>query len=181
MIYAAALCADGTGADTRPRPCRRRFANCDDRGRTVNVHAMRHTFGTHVSKGGVSPRTAQAAMRHRKLDLTMNVYTDPRLLDVAGAMDALPLLPMDDITSYNREVATGTDACALVPTLTPTTGNLCISGANADNIDVTSSLTLGSVIEVVGDGCQSLTGHDQKPPAGLEPATCGLQNRCSTN
>jgi len=24
---------------------------------------MRHTFGTHLSKGGVSPRTAQAAMR----------------------------------------------------------------------------------------------------------------------
>jgi integrase len=42
----------------------------DDRGRTVDVHAMRHTFGTHLSKGGVTPRTAQAAMRHSTLDLT---------------------------------------------------------------------------------------------------------------
>ena len=65
----------------------------DDRGRTVDVHAMRHTFGTHLSKGGVSPRTAQAAMRHSTLDLTMNTYTDPRLLDVAGALEALPSLP----------------------------------------------------------------------------------------
>jgi len=62
----------------------------DGRGRAVDVHALRHTFGTHLSKVGVAPRTAQAAMRHSSLDLTMNVYTDPRLLDVGGAVDALP-------------------------------------------------------------------------------------------
>ena len=47
----------------------------DDRGRTVDVHALRHTFGTHLSKGGVAPRTAQAALRHSSIDLTMNAYT----------------------------------------------------------------------------------------------------------
>jgi integrase len=51
----------------------------DERGRTVDVHALRQTFGTYLSKGGVAPRTAQAAMRHWTIDLTMNVYTDPRL------------------------------------------------------------------------------------------------------
>ena len=65
----------------------------DERGRTVDVHAMRHTFGTLLSKGGVAPRTAQAAMRHSTIDLTMNVYTDPKLLDVAGAMEALAGAP----------------------------------------------------------------------------------------
>src|SRR5262249_16683472 len=50
----------------------------DDRGRTLDVHALRHTFGTMMSQAGISPRVAQAAMRHSKLDLTMNVYTDPR-------------------------------------------------------------------------------------------------------
>lgn len=38
---------------------------------------------------------AQAAMRHSRIDLTMNVYTDPKLLDVHGALDALPKLPLD--------------------------------------------------------------------------------------
>jgi integrase len=66
----------------------------DDRGRTVDVHALRHTFGTFMSKGGITPRTAQAAMRHSKIDMTMNLYTDPRLLDVRGALDALPSLPL---------------------------------------------------------------------------------------
>ena len=54
---------------------------------------MRHTFGTHLSKSGVAPRTAQAAMRHSSLDLTMNVYTDPTLLDVAGVLAARPERP----------------------------------------------------------------------------------------
>ncbi len=62
----------------------------DERGRTVDLHALRHTFGTHLSLAGVPPRTAQAAMRHSSIDLTMNVYTDPALLDVAGALEALP-------------------------------------------------------------------------------------------
>jgi len=66
----------------------------DSRGWTVDVHALRHTFGTLLSKGNVAPRTAQAAMRHSTIDLTMNVYTDPQLLDVAGALDCLPELPL---------------------------------------------------------------------------------------
>ena len=35
-------------------------------------------------------RTAMAAIRHSRIELTMNYYTDPVLLDVAGAVGALP-------------------------------------------------------------------------------------------
>ncbi|MGZ0174332.1 MAG: tyrosine-type recombinase/integrase, partial [Planctomycetales bacterium] len=49
----------------------------DERGRVVDLHALRTTFGTMLSKGGVQPRTAQAAMRHSDIRLTMGVYTDP--------------------------------------------------------------------------------------------------------
>jgi len=102
----------------------------DERGRTVDVHAMRHTFGTLLSKGGVAPRTAQAAMRHSTIDLTMNVYTDPRLLDVHGALAALPALPIraeDGQSDSGRIVAkaTGTDdsrASQFAPGFAPTTG-----------------------------------------------------------
>ncbi len=64
----------------------------DDRNRVVDVHALRVTFGTHLCAAGVPLRTAQAAMRHCKPELTANIYTDPRLLDVAGAINALPAL-----------------------------------------------------------------------------------------
>ncbi len=69
----------------------------DDRGRTIDVHALRHTFGTHLSKAGVPLRTAQAAMRHSDPSLTANVYTDPKLLDVAGAVASLPDLPLGNV------------------------------------------------------------------------------------
>ena len=83
----------------------------DDRGRTLDVHAVRHTFGTLLSKGGVAPRTAQAAMRHSKIDLTMNVYTDPRLLDVGAAIESLPELQLDAPEDRSqRAKATGTDS-----------------------------------------------------------------------
>jgi len=92
----------------------------DERGRSVDVHALRHTFGSHLSKAGVAPRTAQAAMRHSSIDLTMNVYTDPRLLDVAGALETLPRLPLDG-ADRSREQATGTAGAEspLAPMLAP--------------------------------------------------------------
>jgi hypothetical protein len=102
----------------------------DDRGRTLDVHALRHTFGTLLSKGGVAPRTAQAAMRHSDIRLTMNTYTDPALLDVRGALGALPALPLDCDAAEGEAVrATGTGgimdkAVRLVaPTVAPTPDN----------------------------------------------------------
>ena len=105
------------------------IAKVDDRGRTIDVHALRHTFGTLLSKGGVAPRTAQQAMRHSDVRLTMNVYTDPRLLDVAGAVEALPNLPIDRDWLSSEVVdlqATGTDSTksCVAPTVAPTRVNL---------------------------------------------------------
>ena len=83
----------------------------DERGRTIDVHALRTSFGTLLSKGGVAPRTAQAAMRHASIDMTMGTYTDPKLLDVQGALDSLPSLNLNSSPSTDRTVlrATGTD------------------------------------------------------------------------
>jgi integrase len=111
----------------------------DERGRTVDVHAIRHTFGTLLSKGGVAPRTAQAAMRHSTIDLTMNVYTDPKLLDVAGAMDALPALPLGDGGQQSTNVlsATGTDdstPCQFAPGFAPTTGKSSVLQSILDKV-----------------------------------------------
>src|SRR5262249_30988575 len=66
----------------------------DERGRTLDVHALRTTLATLMNKAGVVPRTAQAAMRHSDIRLTMETYTDPKLLDVRGALDALPPLSL---------------------------------------------------------------------------------------
>jgi integrase len=65
------------------------IAKRDERGRTVDVHALRTTFGTWLSMAEVAPRTAQAAMRHGDISLTMGTYTDPKLLDVRRAIEQL--------------------------------------------------------------------------------------------
>jgi hypothetical protein len=85
-------------------------------------------------------RTAQACMRHSTIDLTMNVYTDPKLLDVAGAVESLPALPLGakDRQADSARIAasaTGTDNSTpspLVPVLVPTTGKPCITLAILD-------------------------------------------------
>ncbi|MCK6484907.1 MAG: site-specific integrase [Phycisphaerae bacterium] len=79
----------------------------DESGRRLDVHAMRHTTATHLARAGVAPRTAQQFLRHSKLDLTMQTYTDPRLLDLRPALDALPPLDAEQ-PATNRQRATGT-------------------------------------------------------------------------
>lgn len=83
----------------------------DERGRTLDVHALRTTFATMLSRAGVGPRTAQAALRHSDIRLTMQTYTDPKLLDIAGALKSLPAMPIGDERSAMSQSAkaTGTD------------------------------------------------------------------------
>jgi hypothetical protein len=59
------------------------------------TRARRHTFGAHLSRNGLATLIAQEAIRPPSLDLTMNVYTAPTLLDVAGAAEALPGLSLE--------------------------------------------------------------------------------------
>ncbi len=84
----------------------------DDRGRRVDFHALRHTYGSMLAKAGVAPRVAMSLMRHTDLRLTMNTYTDPRIFDMAGAVEKMPALAASEPLAI---VATGTDA-AMVAT-----------------------------------------------------------------
>ncbi|MBU6385128.1 MAG: site-specific integrase [Planctomycetes bacterium] len=90
----------------------------DADGCVVHIHALRHSFGTHLSKAGVAPRVAQAAMRHSDISLTMNTYTDARLLDTAEAIESLGIV---------RESAPRTLAPALAPNGYQTSQNESIS------------------------------------------------------
>jgi integrase len=163
----------------------------DDRGRGLDVHALRHTFGTLLSKGGVMPRTAQAAMRHSKIDLTMSVYTDPTLLDVRGALDALPPLPLGSGQAKEESLrATGTegdfrqDVCLVAPTVAPTQDNLVqpgaspvISAEDGREVEESESLAVSACRDkrkhpptIPVSGCQGVGA------TGLEPVTPSVSN-----
>ncbi len=99
----------------------------DNRGRSLDVHALRTSFGTMLSKAGVFPRTAQAAMRHSRIDLTMNVYTDPAALDIAQAVESLPTLTAVVTPKHQLLKSTQTTGSEilLAPFLAPTVAKSC--------------------------------------------------------
>ena len=186
------LVAAGIARRVEVAPGKWRIDKRDERGRTVDVHALRHTFGTLLSKGGVSPRTAQAAMRHSRVDLTMNVYTDPKLLDVAGAVEALPALPLGiglerESTSVS---ATGTDDSApsqFAPKFAPASAQrgplqsildgIASETANQEAGEPTIENVLADKdlrpLSIVDNGRHKVGGR------GLEPPTPSLSSWCS--
>jgi integrase len=175
-LVAAGIARLVTDAEGRTRIDKR-----DDRGRTVDVHALRHTFGTHLSRGGVAPRTAQQALRHGSIELTMQTYTDPKLLDVVGALDVLPSMPLDDSPHSQRQKASGTDGTLLVPMLVPNAGNNSASGANADNRRELCGAGETPISDAADGSYQELPSADTMKALGLEPRTYGLKGRCSAN
>ncbi len=161
----------------------------DERGRTVDIHAMRHSFGTLLSKGGVAPRTAQAAMRHSTIDLTMNTYTDPKLLDVHGALDALPALSLQP-SDAEAQRATGTTDQSLVAV------NVAVNPHNSwQSLTscVDSAIEAADTITLQGDAVSALADNDKQPLSssdkgchrverkGVEPSTSALRTQRSPN
>jgi hypothetical protein len=162
----------------------------DERGWTVDVHTLRHSFGTLLSRGGVTPRTAQAAMRHSTIDLTMNVYTDPKLLDVHAALDALPL------DAHGHESlpakATGTDdfnARQLAPVLAPTSGKSGQSrsiGVQPDRraverLNPRSSVATACAVKEKNPLTTRVKGFCEVERKGVEPSTSALRTQRSPN
>jgi hypothetical protein len=142
----------------------------DDRGRTLDVHALRHTLGTLLSRGGVAPRTAQAAMRHSDIKLTMNVYTDPKLLDVRGALDALPSLPLTPAPETTRATGTAGIVDKVLSLLAPTFDKSGHSRASA--VKMTGHGHLGQ-----GDEELAVTGDADKRKEPLTIPVSGSVRR----
>jgi len=126
------------------------IAKRDDRGQTSDVHGLRTTFASMLSQGGVHPRTAQEAMRHSDISLTMGTYTDTRVLDVAGAMNSLP------------ELSLGSDMPGFQPLPMDRTGESLVAVTVAPNpVSVCPLLSIG-VIESAVDAATMFTPDDAK-------------------
>jgi integrase len=94
----------------------------DDRGRQLDLHALRTTFGTLLARSGVPMRTAQQLMRHSDIRLTANVYVDPALLDLQGAVESLPSVP--SVASF------------VAPSVAQPAGNPCATQSSDDNTSI---------------------------------------------
>ena len=67
--------------------------NKDEAGRYVDFHSLRVSLSTMLAANRVSPRAAQALMRHTDPRLTASVYTDEKLLPLAAELVNVPAIP----------------------------------------------------------------------------------------
>ncbi len=65
----------------------------DEAGRYVDFHSLRVSLSTMLAANRVSPRAAQAIMRHSDPRLTASVYTDEKLLPLAAELLNVPAIP----------------------------------------------------------------------------------------
>ncbi len=152
----------------------------DERGRTLDVHSLRHTFASLLNAAGVAPRTAQEAMRHSEIGLTMRHYTDPKLLDVAGAIESLPVLSLDIPAIPEQVAATGTDTTRSF--VAKTVANNPDFAATFESIPDNSGERTGMRETPKKPANMPVsTGFSAKRATGLEPATCSLGSYHSTN
>jgi hypothetical protein len=62
-----------------------------------------------LAKAGVAPRVAMEIMRHTDMRLTMNLYTDPSILNTARAVEQLADLDRQPEAGGVELLSTGTD------------------------------------------------------------------------
>jgi integrase len=161
----------------------------DGAGRRADIHALRHTYGTLLSKSGVMPREAMSLMRHTDMRLTMKVYTDPRVFDLAGAVEKLPGMILDSPHRQSAK-ATGTDGKAGGPDHPKTPGAQRVARtyfdgqSSAFNGTKESGALHSENARITGER-RSLAGIgtdcEIERAKGVEPSTLGLESPHSAN
>jgi len=86
------------------------IAHKDEAGRYVDFHSLRVSLATMLAANRVSPRAAQALMRHTDPRLTASVYTDEKLLPLAAELVNVPAIPTGQRASGPAEPQANLDA-----------------------------------------------------------------------
>jgi len=159
----------------------------DARGRRIDLHGLRKTYGTMLAAAGVSPRVAMELMRHSDMKLTMGVYTDVAQLPMIAETARLPSLnlPSTPITPPPSQGTSksGAHGDALGGAQTGVTTGLGESspdatGQNSELCNPLENLALGH------EKAPSVTTgrfHQMERAKRLELSTSTLARWCSTN
>ena len=142
----------------------------DEHGRTFDLHGFRHSFASHLSRNGAPLRTVMAAMRHTDPKLTMATYSDPALLDIAGALNLLPSMPLggSDLLALPLALAGGKSVQA---SANADTSRTFAKTGDAPKREAKSANFIGGF----NDSC----GREMARPIGFEPMAFGSGGRRS--
>ncbi len=149
----------------------------DEAGRFADFHSLRHTFISELSRSGIHPKVAQSLARHSTIVLTMDRYTAPALLETqAEAVNRLP-----EFVAVGQELKReGTTDSVLASCLLFSggfSGTSVDSNGQKDGADA-DVRTARKPAKTLGKPAKTSLLKKIRP-AGFEPATPGLGNRCS--
>jgi integrase len=176
----------GEAADEGDRSAREQsdfLSYQDQEGLFADFHANRHTFISNLGRAGVPLAIAQKLARHSDPRLTASRYTHIELSDLGSAIRSLPT-PREGGHSVSEPMTDSPEGQNMVAGMVA--GKAALDGQSGSS-PVTDTVMRGkwptnrnSLVGNDFDGDrrrQSWT--DKAPPAGIEPATNGLGNRCS--
>ncbi len=66
------------------------IAMMDERGRGIDIHSLRRTFGTMLVRANVNVKITQIAMRHADVRMTLDIYASCETAEVVNAVGLLP-------------------------------------------------------------------------------------------
>lgn len=164
----------------------------DARGRRVDIHALRKTYGTLLAANGVSPRVAMELMRHSDMKLTMGVYTDVAQLPVIQETARLPSfqIPAETTGKESVLVSTRTDSVSIDAQLSAQRGaqtgvstgpGQSSPGADMQQSRVSNSLENGALGHEEAPTVTSRRFSQMERAKRLELSTSTLARWCSTN
>jgi len=154
----------------------------DEAGRVADFDALRHTFISNLARGGVHPKLAQDLARHSDVNLTLSRYSHTELEEQASAVASLPSLDTASCSATSSGIGascSGEPDEAVLHECLRTFEQLQSTSVDSSGLNM-GQLDRAQLLAVLED-VLDLAGLTQQPPNGLEPLTCGLQNRCSAN
>jgi integrase len=98
----------------------------DERGRKVDIHALRMSFVDRLAKSGIAPKIVQELARHADISTTMEHYTDIRVRDLHVAIGGVFGRAPGSVTTSAGSRA----GSSVAPRVAPTTVNLVQPGSS---------------------------------------------------
>jgi integrase len=159
----------------------------DARGRRIDLHGLRKTYGTMLAAAGVSPRVAMELMRHSDMKLTMGVYTDVAQLPLIVETARLPSLslPNTPIAHPKSQETPKLDAHgdAHGDAQTGVAAGLGVTPpvASCQNFDLRNPLDIVALGHKKAPGDSTRRFLKMERAKRLELSTSSLARKCSTN
>ena len=160
----------------------------DVRGRHIDLHRLRKTYGTMLAAAGVSPRVAMELMRHSDMKLIMGVYTDVAQLPMIAETARLPSLSLPHPVSVSNpaEAESSEMRAQLRAQRHAQTG--VAAGLGESPPDATrQNSALNNPFKIVALGHKKVPGDitgrflKMERAKRLELSTSSLARKCSTN